>query len=138
MKLKTFTLLLVYIFCGSFMLFSQNNNNPNENKSDNNNKRETTFVEGHLNKLKTDVELTNEQEKEIIKLLEQFYKDRTQAEAKKAERKQMLNDKKSSYETYITALYSILTTEQCIQHVRKAEERIQAGRQIIRELSTNN
>jgi len=131
---KNFYLMLVAMFVSCMAALGQN---PNGNTNNGNgNQAETAFVEGHLSKMKADITLTADQEKEITKLLEKFYKDREQAN-KKAEKNQKLNDKKISYDTYIAALYTILTEEQQATLKTKAEERIEAGIQLIKELSDN-
>ena len=104
---------------------NSNTNNGNGNNGNGNNGQksvEETFVQLHIDLLKMDITLTADQEKEVGKLLGKFYKDREQAE-KKAEKNQKLNEKKLSYETYITALYTILTEEQKATLEIKAEER---------------
>jgi len=117
---KNFYLLLVAMFVSCMAALGQN---PNGNSNNGNgNKAEDTFVQAHIDLLKIDITITADQEKEITKLLGKFYKDREQA-AKKADKNQEINDKKLSYETYITALYAILTDEQKSTLEAKAEER---------------
>jgi hypothetical protein len=117
MKRTAIYLLIIFAYAGTAFVFSQNNTG-NNGKSD----KENSFVEAHIDKLKRDITLTAEQETEIRKLLGKLYNGREKAQ-KKADKHQKLNDKKNGYETYITALESILTKEQCAVLDRKAEER---------------
>ena len=133
---KNLYLMLAAMLVSCTVALGQNPNSNTNNGNGNGNQRETVFVDGQLEKMKADISLTADQEKEVGKLLGKFYKDREQAE-KKAEKNQKLNEKKLSYETYITALYAILTEEQQATLKVKAEERIQAGIQIIKELSSS-
>jgi len=133
MKKPFFAIAIALVSCA--VAFSQNSNNGNNNG--NGNQKETAFVESHLNKMKQDITLTAEQEKEIKKLLGKLYKDRVQAEMKAA-KNQKLNDKKLSYETYAVARDLILTVEQRLQLQQKAEERKMAGLLLIKQLSNNN
>ena len=139
MKLKTFTLLLAFILCGSFTLLAQNNNNPNAGSNNNNNKRETTFVQGHLSRLKAEVQLTADQEKEISKILKTLFqeRDKIQKQASKSN-KEKIKEKKPVQEVYMSQLNAILTEEQQEQLQQKAEERIEAGIQLIKSMSNNS
>jgi Spy/CpxP family protein refolding chaperone len=132
MQRKTlFAIALALVSCA--VAFSQNSNNGNAYG----NQKETAFVESHLDKMKQDITLAAEQEKEIKKLLGKLYKDRVQAEMK-AEKNQKLKGKKLSYETYAAARDLILTEEQRTQLQQKAEERKEAGLRLIKSLSNNS
>jgi len=121
---KNLYLMLVAMLVSCMAVLGQNpnSNTNNGNTGNGQNKPEDAFVQAHIDILKMDITITADQEKEIAKLLGKFYKDREQAE-KKAEKKQKINDKKLSYETYIIALYAILTDEQKETLELKAEER---------------
>jgi Spy/CpxP family protein refolding chaperone len=76
----------------------------------------------HIDNLKADIELTAEQEEEIIGLLEKLYDDRA-ISAQKADRSEQIAGKKLDYENYTIALDSVLTGEQRAELERKTEER---------------
>ena len=123
MKKNLYLLLAVlFISCMAALGQNPNSNTNNGNTGNGQNKPEDAFVQAHIDLLKMDITITADQEKEIAKLLGKYYKDREQA-AKKAEKKQEINEKKLSYETYIVALYAILTDEQKATLELKAEER---------------
>ncbi|MCL2649394.1 MAG: hypothetical protein FWD60_00020 [Candidatus Azobacteroides sp.] len=122
---KKFYLMLAAMLVSCMVALGQNPNSNTNNGNGNGNEQskvEDIFVQAHIDILKMDITLTADQEKEVRKLLGKYYKDREQA-AKKADKNQEFNDKKLSHETYIIALYSILTEEQKATIEIKSEER---------------
>jgi Spy/CpxP family protein refolding chaperone len=125
-----FTLAVVLIFCAA--AFSQ----ASSGKTDKELQRETVFVEGHLNKMKADIQLTAEQEGEIRKLLKKLYHDREKISKQEAKgNKEKIGEKRAVHEVYSRQLNDILTSEQQLQLSQKAEERRDAGLQAIHNLS---
>jgi len=120
---KNFYLMLAVLLLSCMAATGQNpNSNTNNGNGNGQNKTEDVFVQAHIDMLKMDITIAADQEKEIAKLLGKYYKDRELA-AKKTDKNQEINDKKLSYETYIVALYAILTEEQKATLEQKAEER---------------
>ena len=110
-------LTIAFLVCSPSLFADNEKDNGNVLKTD-----MAAFVQAHIDKLKADIELTAEQEKEIGRLLEQYYKDRKQS-AKKADEREQVKSKKLDYEAYLAALNRILTEEQLVESERKAEER---------------
>ena len=137
MKRKTtaFALLLAVFICGSLTLQAQEK----EGDGANDRKRETVFVEGHLNRLKADVELTAEQESEIKELLTALLRDRDSIHKQTGKNsKEKIREKKLIHDVFDQRLYAILTEEQQLQLQQKAKERIEAGLETIKNLSKNS
>jgi uncharacterized GH25 family protein len=114
MKKLFYSILTTAFFICSLSVFACNVNTQNADKE--------AFVQMHIDNLKADIELTAEQEEEIIGLLEKLYEDRA-ISAQKAGRSEQIAGKKQDYENYIAARDSILTEEQLVELERKIEER---------------
>jgi Spy/CpxP family protein refolding chaperone len=119
MKKIFYSILTTAFLVCSLSIFAGNNN---DNNNDTQNSGMETFVQLHIDRLKADIELTEEQEEAIIELLEKLYTDR-EISAGKTTRKEQIAGKKKDYENYIAARDSILTEEQLAELERKAEER---------------
>jgi hypothetical protein len=119
--------LLVAVFVSCTIASGQNSdsNTNNRNGEDSKKVKENTLVQLHIDRLKADVELTAEQEKEIRRLLEKLYKDREKS-AEKADQREQIKSKKQDYEAYLVALNRILTEEQRAVSAKKSEDRKQS------------
>jgi Spy/CpxP family protein refolding chaperone len=120
MKKLFYSILIATFFVCSLSVFAGNDDNTGNGNTQNADKE--AFVQMNINNLKADIELTAEQEEEIIGLLGKLYEDRA-ISAQKADRKEQIASKKLDYENYAIALDSVLTEEQRAELERKIEER---------------
>jgi lipopolysaccharide export LptBFGC system permease protein LptF len=70
------------------------------------------FVESHLNKIKQEITLTDDQEQGIRKILETFYVKRDHAQKQNSLNKEAILEKKSAQLYYLHQLDSILSEDQ--------------------------
>lgn len=118
--MKRITLNLIFaLLLIPLMIFSKNP------KSNGNQKNE--FVEAHLNKLHTDVQLTDSQEIKIREYLEDYFNDR-QLSSQAIGNDEKIHRKNADYEKYCNLRDSVLTAEQRLQLKQLVKQRKEAGK----------
>ena len=129
-------LILLLLPLLAMKISAQTSDNAGDTKAQ---KVEDTFVEGLLNRLNEDVQLTKKQEEEVRQLLQTFYRDRDKAQ-KEADKshKEKISKKKKIQDDYLQQLFLILTEEQQLQLQQKFFERMKAGLEMIKNLSDNS